>query len=94
MEQKSYDIEVLLRRYVFHGTRQWLASGKTLKTLAAKAGVATTTVSKLAYGETKYPRFHTVVAICDALGYKLEVRIDAPLEAVNVIRFPQIGEGK
>ena len=82
---KSYDIESRMRQIVFQRTRSWLADGRRLSYLANQAGVTTNTVSRLAYGETKFPRFHTVIAVCDALGVKLVIEDTASVAAVPTV---------
>lgn len=70
---KKYDVEFEMRRLVTKQTRRYVQHGGRINQIATRAGVASTTVSKLAYGETKYPRFHTVVAVLDALGFSIKV---------------------
>ena len=36
--------------------------------------MAPSTVSKVAYGETKRPRMHTIIGLLDALGYDVELK--------------------
>lgn len=85
---KSYDVENQMRQLVFQRTRAYLAAGRRMHALAVKAGVADTTLRKLAYGETKYPRFHTVIAVCDALGVTLTIAEKPMMEVV-----PTVGKG-
>ena len=42
--------------------------------LADKAGVCSQTVSRLAHGETTYPRAHTLFMVLKALGFEIFVR--------------------
>lgn len=85
---KDYDLEVKLRQIVFRRTREFLSSGQKLSTLARNSGVAPATLSKLAYGETKHPRFHTIVGVCQALGVQLEV-VEGKQ---SVVSFPTVGK--
>lgn len=87
---KSYDIESQLRQLVFQRTREYLAGRGNMTRLAAKAGVANSTLTKLAYGETRYPRFHTIVAVCDALGIKIAI-VD---NTASIAPVPISGEQK
>ena len=82
MKVKTYDLESQMRQLVFQRTREHLAAGKRMHALAVKAGVCDATLRKLAYGETKYPRFHTVIAVCDALGVRLVIESTASIAAV------------
>lgn len=45
--------------------------GGTYKRIAAQTGLAPATVSKLACGETRFPRFETVIAVLKFFGYDI-----------------------
>lgn len=85
MTSKIYDIENQMRQIVFQRTREYLAGRGRMHALAVKAGVGDTTLRKLAYGETKHPRFHTVVAVCAALGVELRLVSTASVAAVPTV---------
>lgn len=42
--------------------------------LAEKSGLCVNTISRLAHGETTYPRAHTLFMVLKALGYEIFVR--------------------
>jgi len=48
-------------------------SQQTFKDIAAKAGVCVSTVSRLAYHETKRPHFRTILLIAYALDFELHL---------------------
>jgi DNA-binding Xre family transcriptional regulator len=54
--------------------RQIIESHSKMKTLAEKANVCPMTVSNLAHGKTRFPRFGTVLELLRALGYEVVVR--------------------
>lgn len=82
---KSYDIESRMRQLVFQKTREHLANRGRLSAIATQAGLTTKTVSKLAYGETRFPRFHTVIAVCDAFGIRLVIEDTASVAVVPTV---------
>lgn len=47
---------------------------KSYASMSRVAGVTPTTISKMASGETKYPRYTTVAGILDALGFEQVTR--------------------
>ena len=57
--------------------RSWERESKfnTFKSLAKKANLCSPTVARIASGDTKSPRLHTILAILSAIGYSA-VRFD------------------
>jgi len=51
-----------------------LRSRKTLRFIAQRTGLCTTTVSKMMYRETRYPRVGTVMALLQYFGYKVYIQ--------------------
>jgi DNA-binding phage protein len=49
-------------------------SKKKLSVIAREANVCTSTVSRMAYGETHFPRLGTILSILKVLGYEVVVR--------------------
>ena len=79
---KSYDLEHTLRAIIARKCRQYMQDGHKMNALATKSGLSPTTVSRLVYGETKWPRFHTVAALCWAMKVRVHVvDEDAPSQA-------------
>jgi DNA-binding phage protein len=70
----TYDTEHQLRVVITQEVRAFVASGGKLKDLAVRSGLTATTISRLAYMETKYPRFHTIIALGKPLGYRLVIQ--------------------
>jgi len=60
-----------LRKIVSDEVRRYVQSGGKLKQLATKTDIGAGTISKLAYGETRFPRMHTVFKVLDAFGYTI-----------------------
>lgn len=54
--------------------REIALSKQKYSKFAKKAEMSPNTVSRMAHGETQYPRFQTVFAMLDTLGYELVVR--------------------
>lgn len=50
------------------------ASKMKYNKLAEKSGLCTNTISRLAHGETTYPRAHTLLMVLKALGFEFFVR--------------------
>lgn len=69
----KHAFEAQARRVVFAEVRRLTSNGVKMKDIAHKAGVRPQTVSRLAYGETKYPRFSTVLGVLIAIGYDLQL---------------------
>jgi hypothetical protein len=69
----SYDGVRLVARVL----REWEREAKenTFKKLASRANLWPTTVRRLASGDTKVPRLHTVLSVLGAVGYTA-VRIE------------------
>ena len=67
----SFDSMAELCAFVQH---EIIASRTKYVKLAAKAEVCASTISKMAHGETHFPRANTVFAILRALGYEVLVR--------------------
>lgn len=70
---KQYDFEFRCRRRIEKELRQRRRGGESIKSIAKKAGVNPNTVSRLVYGETKYPRFSTIYGLLTALGVELAI---------------------
>lgn len=87
---KSYDVENKMRELVHQKARAYLVARGDMTRMAAKAGVSADTFRKLAYGETKHPRFHTVVAVLYAFGCELTVKETTP--SLTVV--PTVGKRK
>jgi transcriptional regulator with XRE-family HTH domain len=64
---KTYDLEFTIRQLISDGTRQYVAEGGKINQLSTKTGLAVSTISKIAYMETQYPRLHTAIALLAAL---------------------------
>lgn len=71
----QHDVEIRARRLVFTEVRRVTSHGVRMKDIAARAGVSTATVSKLAYGETKRPQFKTVIGVLYALGFTFDITV-------------------
>lgn len=71
---KNYDAEFAIRQTITKEVREYVQNGGKIKWLASKAGLYTKTVSNIAYMVTKQPRFHTIVAIGEALGYEVTMQ--------------------
>lgn len=50
------------------------ASKMKYQKLAEKSGLCANTISRLAHGETTYPRAHTLLMVLKALGFEFFVR--------------------
>lgn len=71
---RNYDFELMARGIITEEVRGYVQGRGRISSLARKATVAPSTVSKVAYGETKRPRMHTIVGLLDALGYDVELK--------------------
>lgn len=49
-------------------------TNETFKSIAEATGLSPRTISKLNYGETKFPRWHTVIALLQHFGYGVYAR--------------------
>lgn len=56
------------------GIRNKIQAGAKINKIAEECGLCDATVSKLFYGETKFPRMNTIVKIMLYLGYNLYAR--------------------
>ena len=83
---KTFDIESRARQRVFQLTREHLANRGRLSVIATEAGVRVKTVSNLAYGVTKQPRFNTVVGVLSAFG------VDLVMQDRAVVAVPTVGK--
>ncbi|MER8619186.1 XRE family transcriptional regulator [Mesorhizobium sp. M1409] len=72
-EQEEVELHDIAEACAFLQRIIWQTRTKHGK-LAAKAGLCPTTVSNIAYGETRLPRLSTVIALLRALGFKILAR--------------------
>jgi transcriptional regulator with XRE-family HTH domain len=54
--------------------RELLASKDTYRAIATRAVVASSTVSNIASGTTRWPRLETIIRILSALGWEITAR--------------------
>lgn len=54
--------------------QELLTAKKTYKEIAAKAQVASSTVSNIASGATRWPRLETIIRLLGALGWVIQAR--------------------
>lgn len=73
MKQLS-QLEERCRGVIHEEVRRHLQGGGKMHALAVRAGVNQQTVSRIFYGETASPRFRTMIALLESLGYRLELR--------------------
>lgn len=65
-----------LKRIVDHCYRAFAAETMSLKEWADIAGLCPQTIERIASGETRFPRFQTVISMARAVGIdSIEVRI-------------------
>lgn len=60
-----------LRGIISTEVRHYVQGGGKINRLAVLTGLAQSTISKLAYGETKHPRMHTVLVMLMHFGYEI-----------------------
>lgn len=77
-------MESKLRDLITAEARTYTQAGGKIKAIAAKTELAQSTISKLIYGETKWPRLHTVLVLLEFFGYELQpVKVEARLRIVK-----------
>jgi len=59
------------RILIADGIRDKLKKGVKIRKIAEDTGLCSQTISRLIYGETKFPRFNTMIIILVYLGYQL-----------------------
>jgi DNA-binding phage protein len=82
-----HDPDANWREVLQDEVRAFMRDGGRVGQLASAVNMSPTTVSRLAYGDTRFPRMHTVIMLLHHFGYRLTVQKAAPSNAVRRARL-------
>jgi DNA-binding phage protein len=66
--------EEAVKRLLGTGLRYMTDRGTRIKDISVETGLSSSTIRKLMNEETEYPRFHTVWAVLEYLGYEVTIK--------------------